>query len=297
MKTLSILIPLPHRDFDPTEVGVSWQIIHQAGINIDFSTPDGNRAYADPIMISGEGLDPWGFIPGLKKIKLIGLLLRANHSARIAYRELEKDQGFLNPIRYDQIDITQYDGLLLPGGHAQGMHDYLENKILQDHVANFFEQKLKNGKNKPVAAICHGVVLAARSISKATGKSSLYGLKTTALPWAFEKKAWNTCQYFCRFWDPDYYRTYTENSGEPAGYASVEQEVTRILASSYDFLNVTKNSSHYFKKNSGLFRDNLNDDSAAWLVKDRHYLSARWPGDVYSFAKSFVQLLRESSAE
>src|SRR5438045_8840077 len=55
---------------------------------------------------------------------------------------------------------SAFDALLLPGGHrARGMREYLESEILQRHVASFFD------KEKPVAAICHGVLLAARSIS------------------------------------------------------------------------------------------------------------------------------------
>ena len=54
--------------------------------------------------------------------------------------------------------IDQYDGLVLPGGHwARGMRQYLEDTPLQRFVGDFFDA------DKPVAAICHGVVLAARS--------------------------------------------------------------------------------------------------------------------------------------
>jgi putative intracellular protease/amidase len=46
------------------------------------------------------------------------------------------------------------------------------------------------GQHKPVAAVCHGVVLAARAISKRTDKSALYGKKTTVLTWKLENSAW-----------------------------------------------------------------------------------------------------------
>jgi len=112
----------------------------------------------------------------------------------------------------------------LPGGHrARGMRDYLESEILQRHVTGFFEA------NKPVAAICHGVLLAARSISKRTGRSVLHGYRTTALTWAFENSAWSVAR-ITRFWDPNYYRTYLEQAGQPKGFMSVQQEVTRALA-------------------------------------------------------------------
>src|SRR3546814_5325006 len=98
---------------------------------------------------------------------------------------------------------------------------YLEDALLQAHVAAFFDA------DKPVAAICHGVVLAARSISRRSGRSVLHGRRTTALTWSLERSAWNLTRFWGRFWDRDYYRTYAELPGEPAGYRSVQQEVTR----------------------------------------------------------------------
>ena len=37
-----ILIPLPHRDFDPSEVAVSWHTLHADGHAVIFATPDGD---------------------------------------------------------------------------------------------------------------------------------------------------------------------------------------------------------------------------------------------------------------
>jgi len=62
-----VLVPLPSRDFDPSEVAVSWRVLREAGCEVLFATPDGARAHADPIMLSGEGLDPWGVVPGLRQ--------------------------------------------------------------------------------------------------------------------------------------------------------------------------------------------------------------------------------------
>jgi hypothetical protein len=33
------------------------------------------------------------------------------------------------------------------------------------------------------------------------------------------------------------------------------------------------------------------DDSAAFVVQDGNYLSARWPGDAYLFARRFERML------
>jgi putative intracellular protease/amidase len=286
LHSASIVIPLPSLDFDPSEASLSWKTLKEAGHVVLFATPDGNKAYGDPHMLTGEELDLWGFIPGLKKIKALGLILRANAEARDAYRLMEKDPAFLKPVSYQDLVTDKFDGLLLPGGHyARGMRRYLEDSVLQSFVGSFFDS------GKPVGAICHGVIVAARSLSSKTGKSVLHGRKTTALTWQLEKAAWLMMRYAGRIWDPGYYRTYAEEGGEPEGYRSVQAEVIRNLASLEDFVDVPKTDPHYFLKTSGIFRDSTSDDRPAWVVKDGSYVSARWPGDVHKFAQTFSSLL------
>ena len=283
-----VLIVLPQRDFDPSEVAVTWRILSDAGHPVDFATPDALPASADPLMLAGEGLDFWGRIPLLRKIKLLGLLLRANADARRAYAQMQASAAFLHPVAYLNLAVAEYNALVLPGGHwARGMRQYLEDPVLQRFVADFFDA------DKPVAAICHGVVLAARSISARTGKSVLSGRKTTALTWTLEKAAWSTMKFLGRVWDPGYYRTYMESSSDPTGYRSVQAEVTRALASPEDFCDVPKNAGDHFRKASGLFRDSRQDDRPAWVIRDGLYVSARWPGDVHSFAAAFAAVLAE----
>ncbi len=292
MPQRKLIMPLPSQDFDPTEVAVTWRILRAAGHTVVFATPDGQRAHTDPRMIHGEGLDPWGWVPVLKKIRLLGLVLRAESGARDAYRALEQDPNFLAPKPYEALRTQDYDGLVLPGGHARGMRPYLESRCLQTFVADFFESLNAAGQHKPVAAVCHGVLLAARSVSTHTGKSVLYGRKTTALTWNLERSAWHLTKFWARFWDSTYYRTYSEDQGEPVGYWSVEMEIKRALAQDSDFCDVPPDAEHHFRKASGAARDRLDDARAAWVVQDGNYISARWPGDVHTFAKSYVALLQ-----
>jgi putative intracellular protease/amidase len=281
-----VLILLPARDFDPSEAAVSWQVLVNAGHTIAFATPDGRPASADDMMLTGQGLDPWGAIPLLRNLPLIGLLMRANRDARNAYAEMIADRNFRAPQRWDAVEVSAFDGLLLPGGHrARGMRDYLESETLQRHVVSFFEAE------RPVAAICHGVLLAARSISKRTGRSVLYGYRTTALTWALERSAWRVARV-TRFWDPNYYRTYLEQNGQPDGFMSVQQEVTRALARPEDFMDVPATDPDYRRKTSGLQRDSLADPRPAFVVRDRNYVSARWPGDAHTFARTFSDMLK-----
>jgi putative intracellular protease/amidase len=282
-----VIIPIPNQDFDPTEVAVPWKVLTDLGYTVVFATPDGGAAAADAFMVTGDELDLWGKIPLLKKTKLVGLMLRADHRAREAYAALIQDRAFQAPLEYSDLRVEHYDGLLLPGGHrARGMRAFLESKILQDFVGAFFDS------GKSTAAICHGVVLAARSISPATGKSVLYGRKTTALTWKMESTASLLMKFLGRFWDADYYRTYKEEQGESLGFRSVQAEVTRALARPEDFLDATSELDNFFRKDSGLFRDSVEDARASFIVEDGNYISARWPGDAHQFALAFARQLQ-----
>jgi putative intracellular protease/amidase len=183
-----------------------------------------------------------------------------------------------HPVTWSQAGLDGIDALLLPGGHrARGMRSYVGSDMLQRLVVGAFARGLI------VAAICHGVLLAARSIDPATGRSVLYGRKTTALTWAMERTAWNLTR-LTRFWDRNYYRTYTEEPGQPGGYMSVQSEVTRALKDPADFCDVERGSPHRWLKSSGMVRDTATDPRTAFVVDDGSYVSARWPGDTHTFA-------------
>ena len=280
-----VLIPIPSEDFDPSEVAVSWQVLLAAGHAVSFATPDGQAGRGDDMMMTGQGLDLWGFVPGLRRLPLLGLVLRANKAARGAYNAMVESCEFRAPLKWSEIDPAKFDGLVLPGGHrARGMRAYLESAVLQTAVAAFFDAE------KPVGAICHGVLLAARSTSSKTGRSVLWGRKTTALTWTLERSAASIARV-TRFWDPYYYRTYRDGKGQEPGSMSVQAEVTRALAKTSDFLDVPVGSTDYRQKTSGLNRDSLDDNRPAFVVEDGTYVSARWPGDVHTFAKTYAALL------
>jgi putative intracellular protease/amidase len=284
----TIIIPLPARDFDPTEVAIPWRVLTRRGHGVSFATPDGEPGQADVLMLTGEGLDPWGFVPGLRKLTLIGRVLRANHAARAAYAEMVEAENFRRPLRWDQVAEPAFRALVLPGGHrARGMRAYLESALLQQLVVAFFRS------GKPVGAICHGVLLAARSIDPQTGRSVLFERKTTALTWRLERSAAALARV-TRFWDPHYYRTYREHAGQAIGYASVEREVVRSLRAPSDFLDVPPEAANFDRKTSGLVRDSEHDQTPSWVVRDRNYVSARWPGDAHAFACGLASLIEQA---
>ncbi|WP_443987408.1 type 1 glutamine amidotransferase domain-containing protein, partial [Mycobacterium marinum] len=181
----TVLIPIPDRDFDPTEVAVSWRVLTQDGHRVIFATESGAAGIADDIMVSGRGLDIWSALPILGSVSLIGRMLRANKDGRRCYELMRQSVEFQHPLSWAQATLAGVDALLLPGGHrARGMRSYIDSQTLQGLVVEAFAGGLI------VAAICHGVLLAARSIDPATGRSVLYGRRTTALTWALERRAW-----------------------------------------------------------------------------------------------------------
>ncbi len=281
----TVLVPIPDLDFDPTEVAVSWKVLGQSGHRVRFATATGRAGRVDDLMLTGRGLDPWGFIPGLSRLVGVGRVLAARSDATDAYRDMARSREFLRPMTWDSVDLDAVDGVLLPGGHrARGMRPYLESPVLQTLVVECFRRPI------PTAAVCHGVLLAARSIDPETGRSVLHGRRTTALTWTLERRAWRVARC-TRFWDPDYYRTYREQPGQPAGYMSVQQEVTRALAAPEDFYDVGPQEPDAGLKQSGRARDTMEDERPAFVLRDGPYLSARWPGDVHTFAKRFATML------
>ena len=239
-----ILIPLPDTDFDTTEVAVPWRLLVDAGHEVIFATEKAAVASCDPLLLTGV---------------LFGQL-GADPDARDCYRQMLASAEFSRPVAWSEIVAADYDAMLLPGGHAPGMKQYLGSEVLQSKVAGFAIL------DRPMAAICHGVLLLARARNPAGGLSCLHGRRTTCLPKYMEALA-----YGLTFWKlGSYYRTYP---------AYVEDEVRAALASPRDFQRgpLTLGS-----------RGTASDDRAAFVVEDGNYLSARWPGDAYLLARKLI---------
>ncbi|MNO21673.1 Pyridoxal 5'-phosphate synthase subunit PdxT [compost metagenome] len=196
-----VLMPLPSRDFDTTEVVVPWLRCREAGIRVVFATPDGERGYTDPYLLTGV---------------LFGQLGADKKVVDLYRQELERDEDFLHPLPYHAIEPEEYHGLLLPGGHAKGMVPYLESAALQAKVLQFWKLGI------PAGAICHGTIVLARTLDPQTGRSVIYGKTVTSLTKQLERTA-----YFLTAWARGkYYRTYPEY---------VQDEVIRHLRDKADY--------------------------------------------------------------
>ena len=251
-----ILIPLPSFGFDPTEVAIPWKLFWEAGLEVVFATPTGIKASPDGRMLNGDNLG------------ILKSVLRARTDAIDACIEMALSHSFCSPVIYSDVSADDFDGLILPGGHDKGVIEYLESEVLQSVVVDFFATK------KPVGAICHGVVLAARRIDPKSNKSVLHEYKTTALLNSQELLAYN----LTRLWLDDYYLTYPGKT--------VEDEVTSVLSSPNNFI----------KGPSPLLRDSPEKLERGFFVKDRNYLSARWPGDAYNFSFEFINMVKNATS-
>jgi len=240
---------------------VPWRVLTEAGHACIFATPDGAPAQADQRMLKGIGLG------------LLGPMLRAQANAVADHDRMAQSAAYREPISWsaiaDGLAAQRFDAVLLPGGHAPGMREYLESPLLQSAVATFFERDL------PVAAICHGTVLAARSRvpqGDNAGRSVLYGRRSTGLTRQLEMLAWRLTRHRLG----DYYRTYPQ---------TVQDEVAAALRSPLDFLTGTP----------ALLRDSDRMQRVGFTVRDGRYLSARWPGDAHRFAYALVGMLAEEA--
>lgn len=206
-----------------------------------------------------------GETPACDPLLLTGVIfgqLGAEPEPKRLYQAMTEQAAFQHPRALAEVADQSFDGLLLPGGHEKGMRPYLESERLFAKVRTFFEREL------PVGAICHGTIVLARTLA-ANGHSVLHGRTTTCLPKYMERLA-----YYSTAWKlGDYYRTYPEY---------VEDEVRRALAKAEDF---RRGPIHLSARGTD------DDDSAAFVVEDGHYVSARWPGDAYAFAKAFLRKL------
>jgi len=242
-----ILVPLPDVDFDTTEVSVPWRLLREAGHEVEFATEHGKVPRCDPLLLTGVVFGKLGAAP----------------PAIADYRALQASAEFVAPLRWRDIEPRRYDAFVLPGGHAPGMKQYLASELLQERIVEFTLLR------RPIAAICHGVLLLARARDPVTGLSVLHGRRSTCLPKYMEGLA-----YALSFWKLGrYYRTYP---------LYVEDEVRAALAKPGDFVRGPVTLGR---------RGSESDDGGAFVCEDGDYISARWPGDAYLFARKLIARL------
>jgi putative intracellular protease/amidase len=234
-----ILMPLPDRDFDPTEAAIPWKTCTSRGFRIAFSTENGSVAKGDLRRLEGP-------LPGL---------LSASQRARAAYRAMTEDPAYGRPIPYERIDASRYQGLLLPGGDALGVRQYLDSSLLRSKVLQFWQE------NKLIGAICHGVLVLARTIDHRTGRSVVYGHKVTAPPKSLDRFGYLADRWLLKHGYIMYQRC-------------VAEEVRACVQHPQDL-----------SFGPSIFKP--------YVVRDGMLITSRWYLDAELFAQSFVEALGE----
>lgn len=234
-----ILMPLPDNDFDPTEAAIPWKLCTSHGMHVFISTEQGHIPQTDLNRLNGP-------LPGL---------ISAGANVKSAYKEMTQDPLFQKPIPYAEIDHDQYNALLLPGGDALRMRQYLDSELLRSKVLGFWQQ------GKLIGAICHGMLVIARTIDPQTRRSVLYGRKVTALPSSLDRLVYRLDRWFIKH-----------------GYIMYDQcvadEVRNSLARPEDFV-----------RGPGLL--------APFAVVDGNLITARYFSDAELFTKRFIEGLEK----
>jgi len=246
----TVIIALPDTDFDVTQASVTWKILKSTGINVAFATEHGAKPTPNSLQ--------------LQKANFSGTMvtLHPAFEARRYFFEMEQDPSFSAPIPFSNIEPDRYAGMVVVGGHFEGVRPYLENTVLQSKILLFWKY------HRPLGAIAQGILILAHAKDPATSLSLLYNSKTTSYP------------KYLEYWS-QYTPFWTQG---PLYQIPAELEVQQALASPL----------HYFPGPTSFSKDSLFTPSGFFCQDDR-YLSAGWEGDCYTFAKQFSKMVREEN--
>src|SRR3954471_148607 len=98
---------------------------------VRFATEQGGAAAADQRLLDG----------------VIFGQLGAAAEPKAFYAEMQSDEEDRAPIAWADVKPDEFDGLILPGGHAPGMRQYLGDEVLRRKVAEYW------ALGRPVGAI------------------------------------------------------------------------------------------------------------------------------------------------
>ena len=118
--------------------------------------------------------------------------------------------------------LDAYDLVHLPGGHDKAVRQIIDSESAHALLADFFPRTKKPGR-KVVSAICHGVMVLARTKGP-DGESVIRECTTTALPAKFEQIAF----WVTRLFLGDYYKTYGAGSDDVEDSVSLLKLEMRI---------------------------------------------------------------------
>lgn len=175
---------------------------------------------------------------------------------------MKQSRACQKPLSWDQLDLSNYNLVFLPGGHEKGVRQIIDSPKIHSLLAAYVPLTRKPSAHA-LAAVCHGVMVLANT-KDASGKSVLHDKTTTALAGGHEQGIfWATRAVL-----GDYYKTYGAES------ESVEESVKKVL----------DEPEKQWKGSLGF---------SPLVVRDErfNYVSARFPGDVPEMCKVLVEMV------
>ena len=190
--------------------------------------------------------------------------LGAAPEPRDFYAELPRPRSSRAPIVLGASGPAEFDGLLLPGGHAPGMRQYLGSPVCSSRSRGSGRWAGRSARSA-TACWCWRAP-ATRPRAAACWPTA----STTCLPKYMERSAYLTDRLAARPLLPHVSGLRRGRGRGRAGRPGRQfRRGPRTLSR----------------------RGTATDDTAAFVVEDRNYLSARWPGDAYLFGRRFCDLL------
>jgi len=233
--------------FDPTEAAVPWKTLVLRGHEVVIATETGISPTADKNVLEGF---------------LGGHVMRTLPQPQEFYSQMLASQAVRNPIKWSDVKLEDFDGLLLVGGHAEGMRQYLDSEVVREITTEFWRAK------KPVGAICHGVLVLARA-------NLLRSVVSTSVPKFLESQAYMLTRYLSgmgKYQLSTTWPLYVQDEVEPACPGFTSGPVDALAA---------------FRPGSAT------SHAHAFVTHDNHYVSGRFWGDAYLFAQVFTQAAEE----
>ena len=142
------------------EIAAPYYLFSEAGVRMTLASPLGGQVPLDPKSES---------------------IMMATSKTKKFLNDPEAMQILDSSIRLDQVDALDYDGVYIPGGHGP-LWDLSDNKLLKKILEGFLQDQ------KPVAAVCHGVV-ALLNLEDENGAPLLKGKQVTGFSNSEESSA------------------------------------------------------------------------------------------------------------
>ncbi|WP_223165593.1 type 1 glutamine amidotransferase domain-containing protein [Lentzea indica] len=250
---MRVLIPLPDHDFDVTEVAGSWRLLTDAGHEVVFTAEHGGHpSQADHLLLGGVLFGQLGAEPGPKGF----------------YEQLTEAAEYREPTAWAAVEPAECDGLVLPGGHAPGMRQYLVPSCCRERLPSSGHWTGRWARSA-TACWCWRV---RRIRAPAAGCSPDAARRACRSTWSAR-------------------RTSSPRGGVAGTTAPILTYVQEeVVAAGAVFERGPAELSRRGPVELSR-RGTAADDTSAFVVRDGNYVSARWPGDAYLFARTFASLL------